>query len=116
MKYRYTMLNQDGTKTEIGTFAKELPFKTVVNQKTGEVTKGLYTYLKCSTIELIPEDYYVHQNKINVELGGPITAMFGDEEGRYDKSNIRNPWFGFFDTPNGVFDVVGNIIAVEELR
>lgn len=107
MRYRYTLLRQDGTKEEIGIYTEELKF-------SGK--GGLYELLgNIDTIELIPNDYYEYSHKINITLDLPIICMYGDEESRYNTENHRNPWFAFFNTPGGVFDIVGDVIAEEEV-
>lgn len=108
MKYRYTLLKQDFTKENLGTYDEEKAFKGA---------NGLYELLgNIRTIELIPEDYYFQSHQINIEFDAPIIAMFGDEEARDNNENKRNPWFDFFNSYDGVYDIVGNVIAVEEVQ
>lgn len=112
-KYTYSIRKQDGTVEDLGSFNKELPFKTETNQRTGEVTKGLYSYLKCTTIELIPEMYFDQQDWAQ-ELKGTVTC-FGDEDARANNLNVRNPHFSAMFEANGhVWDIIGDIIVQVE--
>jgi hypothetical protein len=112
MTYEYTLLKQDGTIEALGAFHKELPFRTETNQKTGEVTKGLYAYLNCTTIECIPAQYYENQDW----LTDKETVCFGDEEGRFNNENHTNPHFSVLHDPDGGrWDCVGDIVRMVEL-
>ncbi len=86
--YEYTLLKQDGTSEYLG----------VSKQKT---LKELYKILECSTIEVIPVDYYKSRKH------GRRCTMWGDEEGRYKEGNTTNP---HFDVLSPGWDVVGNIL------
>ncbi len=94
-QYKYTLLKQDGTTQDLGVSRKK-------------EFKELYTILDCSTIAIIPSDYY---NGLNY---GRCT-MYGDDEGRFNSNNHRNPHFKVLgDAVYGdVWDVVGNIVKEE---
>ncbi len=92
--YQYTILKQDGT-------SKVLP----VSPKKD--SKELYKLLNCTTIEIIPSSYYSGLN-----WGRCI--VFGDEEGRYNRLNERNPHFNVIQDIFGApWDVVGDCIREE---
>lgn len=85
-QYKYTLLKQDGSIKELGVG-----------------TKKKLRELNCRALEHIPETYY--------EGHGRCT-MWGDEEGRVNEENKRNPHFKVLidaidDTE---FDVVGDIL------
>ena len=66
--------------------------------------------LKCQMIEIIPKDYYP------VELCKGWTA-YGDEEGRFNTENHRNPHFKVLTDPDGgQWDVVGDIIFERKVK
>lgn len=92
-QYRYTILKQDGTK-------EVLP---LTNKKRFDGKDGLYQLLNCSTIEVIPADYYRG-------LGFGHCTMFGDEEGRFNTNNKANPHFNNFGDD---WNVVGDIVMEE---
>lgn len=72
MAYQYTLLKQDGTRTDLGTSPKRREFAE------------LYKALECRTVEIIPKDYYPAEFKTR-------TTIYGDEEGRFNSENGRNP-------------------------
>lgn len=94
-QYKYTLLKQDGTTQDLG-ISKKKEFRE------------LYTILNCTTIELIPAAYYK-------DKGHGRCTMFGDEEGRFNSQNHRNPHFNVLH--DAIFgddwDVVGDIIKEE---
>lgn len=92
--YKYTLLKQDGTEKELGIMPKQ----------------GLnvfYKILNCTTIEMIPPDYYDNKN----------CTLYGDEEARFNENNIRNPHFKVLKNEalfgDKEWDVVGDIIKEE---
>lgn len=93
--YKYTLLKMDGTTEELETLKDEMHFER------------LRELLDCHTIELIPNGYYPKDWK-------PETICFGDEEGRFNSDNLRNPHFVVLkDDENNDWDVVGNIVKQE---
>lgn len=100
MKYKYTILKQDGTIEVL----RDCPKKKFKGKG------GLYELLGCTTIELIPEVYYEG-------LGHGDCNMYGDEEGRFNTKNTRNLHFKVLkDVDGDEWDVVGNIIKEEEYK
>ena len=90
--YQYTLLKQDGTVVTLAPSKK----KTFAE---------LYILLDCSTIEIIPRDYYEHKGRCTV---------YGDEEARFStKSKTRNHHFKVLSED---FDVVGDCIKEEVLK
>lgn len=93
--YKNTLLKQDGTTQDLGTTEKELSLEQ------------LYKILNCSIIEAIPEFYYKTEAYI----------CWGDEEGRFKDSNIRNPHMKAVTDVNGmVWDCVGDIVMVQKVK
>jgi len=88
-QYKYTIYKQDGT-IEVLPISKKKDFKE------------LYIILNCSTIEIIPSDYY--------PKGFGHATVFGDEEGRLNEDNHRNPHFKVLAEG---YDVIGNVIKEE---
>lgn len=106
--YQYDLYKQDGTIERIGTFKDELPFGDT------DAGKGLYSYLNCSMIEMIPRDYFKDDLlNLNDKRVKSVVA-YGDEEGRFNGDNQTNPHFRVIQSPMGAFDVVGDIIVVTE--
>lgn len=100
-QYKYTLLKQNGTTEDLGT-GKQKGFKE------------LYKILGCSLIQIIPDDYYDGWADEEVEC-------YGDDEGRYNENNKRNPHFkvlkGNVDLGEPAeWDVVGNIIKEELVK
>ena len=96
--YKYTILKQDGTIEDLGVSPK----------KEFKGKGGLYELLNCDTIELIPSAYYKGK-------GHGRCTMFGDEEGRFKSTNVRNLHFLVLrdEIFGGDYDVVGDIIKEE---
>lgn len=69
--YKYTLLKQDGTAETLG------------RQEEMDLD-AMRDLLNCQMIELILRDYYQ-------EAWGKNCLVFGDEEGRFNEKNIRNP-------------------------
>lgn len=67
----YILLKQDGTQEELDQSQHELHFDE------------FHKWLNCQTIELIPQPYYQ-------EDWGDC-KVYGDEEGRFNSENKRNP-------------------------
>jgi len=88
-QYKYTIYKQDGT-IEVLPISKKKDFEE------------LYKILNCSIIEIIPSDYY--------PAGFGHSTVYGDEEGRFNENNHRNPHFKVL--ADG-WDVVGNVIREE---
>jgi hypothetical protein len=86
-QYQYTLLKQDGTKKGLWISSKK-------------TFQDFYKILNCSLIEIIHPDYY--QGK-----GYGRCTMYGDEEGRFNSDNKRNPHFNVLALD---YDVVGDII------
>jgi hypothetical protein len=101
--YQFTLLKQDGTQEDLGTRHGDMPLAE------------MYKVLGCSTIELIPNDYYERKDVL----------LWGDEEGRFAQEvidgevqpkNHRNPQFKVLrDDVGNAWDVVGDILLQEEL-
>jgi hypothetical protein len=91
--YQYTIYNQDGTIEAL----EPCPKKGFIGDN------GLYELLNCSTIQLIPSDYYK-----GLDFGK--CTVYGDEEGRFNKNNQQNPHFN--DLGDG-YNLVGNIVKEE---
>jgi hypothetical protein len=93
MKYKYTLLKQDGSTEDLGV-SKEKDFAE------------LYKILNCRTIEIINSDYYEGR-----------ATMYGDEEGRFNEKNHRNPHFKVLKNEamfgDQEWDVVGDIVKQE---
>ena len=96
--YQYTILKQDGTKE-------------VLKPSKKKTLAEFYKILDCRTIQLIPSLYYKG-------MGYGRCLMYGDEEGRFNSSNHRNPHFKVLkgnielgEPPE--WDVVGNIVKEE---
>lgn len=105
MKYRYTLYKADGTTEEIGEFKRELSFKDTKKQK------GLYSWLECRTIELLPRDYYPEADGKNSNV-----TFFGDEEGRFTQAPIQNRHMKvMIDSRGNIWDVVGNVVREEKI-
>ena len=88
--YQYTLLKMDGTKEDLGISKKK------------ELSE-MYKILDCQLVEVIPDAYY--------EGFGRVT-MWGDEEGRFNENNTRNPFFKVL-APD--YDVVGNILMEKKV-
>lgn len=91
--YKYTILKQDGTK-------EELPLSPKKN------FAELYKILNCDIIEIIPSDYYKR-------AGWGHCTVYGDEEGRFNSKNNRNPHFEAIMAGGMVWDVVGDCVKEE---
>ena len=91
-QYKYTLYKQDGTIEEIGV-GKKKNFQ------------DFYKILNCSMIEHIPHDYYPEKSG--------HAEFWGDEEGRFNSENHRNPHFKVLGEG---WDVVGDIIKEEVYR
>ena len=77
LKYQYTMLNQDGTKTVLAQSTKtRMGYKDI--KKALNIT---------SPIALIPQPYYPDEYADEAH-----NSIFGDDEGRFDSTNDRNPF------------------------
>lgn len=58
----------------------------------------------CSMIEIIPKDYHPDDYK-------KAGTVYGDEEGRFNSTNYRNPHFKVLTDPyGGQWDCVGNLL------
>lgn len=96
MKYTYTLLKQDGATESLGEFDKEMDYL--------EVRK----ILNCQMLEIIPEAY--HQKEW-VKRG---RLLWGDEEGRFNSNNHRNPHTKVLvDDLGNEWDCVGNLLLQE---
>ena len=96
MSYKQILLKQDGTTQDLGTSPKK------------RTLEELYKILGCNIVEIIPSSYY--------EGHGRCT-MWGDEEGRFNKKNHRNPHFKvLIDDQKREWDVVGNILKEEKVK
>jgi len=95
--YKYTILKQDATKEVLAPCKKK---------EFAEFRK----MLNCELIELIPSDYFTGQ-------GWNMCTCYGDEEGRFNSNNKRNPHFKVLHndllSPGDDWDVVGDIIREE---
>ncbi len=91
--YKYTLLKQNGTEQVLAPSQK----KTFAE---------LYILLNCSTIEIIPSDYYKDKKWGHC-------SVYGDEEARFNQNNVRNPHFQVLSES---YDVVGNVIKEEVLK
>lgn len=87
----YTLLKQDGTTEELAQVDKEVELSQ------------LYKWLNCTTVELIPEPYYQDDWK-----GG---IVWGDEEGRFNSENKRNPHTKVLQG----WDCVGDLVLQQEV-
>lgn len=95
--YQYTLLNQDGTMEVLEPCQK----------KEFRGAGGLYELLNCSTIEIIPSLYY------KTKKWGKCT-VYGDEEGRFNSENIRNPHMDVLNDIDGMeWDCVGTLVKEE---
>lgn len=91
--YQYTLLKQDGTIDDLG----QSPEKSL---------EELYEILECDLVEIIPSPYYAGK-------GHGKCIMWGDEEGRFNSNNVRNPHFNVLA---GGYDVVGNIVKQQSVK
>jgi hypothetical protein len=96
-QYQYTFYNQNGD---------------VMGWKGGKME---YDQIKrtlgegCTMLELIPKDYWPE----GVKFG----EMWGDEEGRFNSGNHRNPHFKVLvDEFGHHWDCVGNILHIKAIR
>lgn len=95
--YQYTVYKQDGT------IERWEPCK----KKEWRGAGGLYEVMGWRTIELIPKDYYA-------EGWNKRGTLFGDEEGRFNQDNHRNPHTKVLTDPDGnEWDCVGDLIMEE---
>ena len=105
MKYIYTLVKEDGTTKKIGEYQRSLPFKS------SQSRTGMYDLLNCTTVELIPRDYYPEADKLNHDV-----TYFGDEEARFEKDVSRNRHMSvLIDERNNIWDVVGDLIREEKI-
>lgn len=105
MKYKYTLYNTDGSSQEIGEFPKALEFKDTAKQK------GLYSWLDCRTIEIIPRDYYPEADAKNDKV-----TYFGDKEARFIEGHEANRRMKVLvDNRGGLWDVVGTLVREEKI-
>jgi len=92
-QYKYTLLKQDGTAETLGR-ADEYDFEKIRK------------VLGCKYIELIPATY--HQ-----EAWGRC-IVYGDEEGRFNDKNIRNPHTKVLKDADGQdWDCVGDLLLAQ---
>lgn len=92
----YTLLKMDGTEEELAQVPKEVELSQ------------LYKWLNCTTIELIPNAYYK-------EDWANEAIVWGDEEGRFNSENKRNPHMKVLNDNTGAeWDCVGNLILQTE--
>ena len=111
MKYRYTLYRPDGSSTEIGEYKKTLEFRNVFSRKENKEIKGMYSWLECSTIEIIPRDYYPDADMQNENV-----TYFGDKEARLVSEPEQNRHMKvLFDHTGGIWDVVGNLVREEKI-
>lgn len=86
----YTLLKMDGTEEELLQTEKEVELSQ------------LYKWLNCTTVKLIPSDYYPD---------GMQGTVFGNEEGRFNDDNHRNPHMKVLHDPMGqAWDTVGDLL------
>lgn len=93
--YLYTLLKQDGTQEELAQVPKEVELSQ------------LYKWLNCTTVELIPSDYYQE-----AWIGDGDTIVWGDEEGRFNSENKRNPHTKVLGEE---WDCVGDLVLQQEV-
>lgn len=97
--YQYTLLGQDGTKTDLGT-GKKKDFRE------------LYQILNCDTLGLIPTTYYPKEYS--------RATIFGDDEARFNTDNHRNPFTkvltGDIFDPAMEWDCVGNLVVQQRVK
>lgn len=91
----YTLLKQDGTTEELAQVPKEVDLQQ------------LYKWLNCRTVELIPSDYYQED-----WFGEGDTIVWGDEEGRFNSVNKRNPHTKVLGEG---WDCVGDLVLQQEV-
>lgn len=91
MKYKYQLLKQDGTSEDLETLSTNMEYERIKEA------------LSCQMIEVIPQDYHPDNN--------PNAIYIGDEEGRFNLENHRNPHFKVLrDADGNPWDVVGDIL------
>ena len=111
MSYKYTLIAPSGEKTELGVLKEQMEFKNSTNQRTGKVTYGMYHYLDCQTIELIPRQYYPDEDIDNENI-----FYLGDEEARMVGEPERNTHMKVLrDEAGNPWDVVGLLIREEKI-
>jgi hypothetical protein len=95
-QYLYTLYKQDGT-IEVLPISKKKSFNEI------------YKILGCEMIEVIPSDYYP-------DGFGQVT-VYGDEEGRFNSNNKRNPHFKVLKGDPNIepveWDTVGDLLKEE---
>lgn len=99
----YTLLKMDGTTEELLQTDKEVDFTQ------------FREWLNCQMIELIPSQYYQED-----WFGEGDTIVWGDEEGRYNTENKRNPHTKVLKGNPALgemaeWDCVGNLILQQEI-
>lgn len=105
MAYTYTVYKEDGSSNEVVESARQLGFKAT------KTKPGLYDMLNCSTIEIIPRDYYPEPDSNN-----PNVTYYGDEEGRFVEGVTRNRRMKVIIANNGlIWDVVGTVVREEKI-
>jgi hypothetical protein len=98
MPYKYTILNQNGSRYELG---------TRVAQMTHQQMRKL---LNCHTLAVIPHAYYpIVLDKDNV-------TIYGDDEGRFNSDNHRNDHMKVLYGDPGIgepaiWDCVGDLLV-----
>lgn len=95
-QYLYTLYKQDGT-IEVLPVSKKKSFNEI------------YKILNCETIEIIPSCYYPD--------GFGLVTVYGDEEGRFNSNNKRNPHFKVLTSLDPrepiEWDTVGDLLKEE---
>lgn len=105
MKYVYTVYKEDGSYNEVIESARQIGFKTT------KTRPGLYDVLNCTTIEIIPRDYYPESDKKNENV-----TYYGDEEARFVEDYKRNRHMAVLIESNGaIWDVVGTVVREEKI-
>lgn len=87
-KYKYTVYLQDGTSKVL-----ELRKKEMSLQEKQEIVGGY--------IEIVPRAYYDESQTGECNLKNGLYIMYGNEEGRFNETNKRNPFFKVLVDENG---------------
>ncbi len=100
-KFKYEMLNQDGTRHTL--------------KQTHKLSlKEIYALLDCTNVELIPQAYYPKEYQSDEALEHNI--FWADGEGRFNSDNHRNPFMQVLKGNPNIgepyeWDCVGNMLV-----
>jgi hypothetical protein len=95
-QYQYTLLKQDGTKTDLGVRLKMS-------------LQDYYNVLGCDTIELVPKAYF--KDGTNKRATAIVDEHYGLFIDPVDRVKYRNPFFKVLtDVNDNEWDVLGDVL------